>query len=234
MTTRPVRDIVLFDEVKAIMGKTVEIPDRKGYRGTGAPGKILEDELHIQTNNQDLPDAGRWEIKYTSDNSYLTLFHKDPSPREPSVMGELVRACGWDSGGRTSFRHTVWGKSARGFEVRVESARVSVHNIGHPGIVPYWDMDDLNNSAVTKLRNLLLVFGDVRKSDRCRAVTFKVAHMYSGFKFTEFRRGLQEGWIAVDFDARTTNGGIRNHGTKFRIKTRDVALLYKKTERVRP
>ena len=234
MTTRPVRDIVLFDEVKAIMGKTVEIPDRKGYRGTGAPGKILEDQLHIQTNNQDLPDAGRWEIKYTSDNSYLTLFHKDPSPRKPSVMGELVRTCGWDSDDRTSFRHTVWGKSARGFEICVESTRVLVQNARYPGLVPYWDMDDLNNSAVTKLRNLLLVFGEVKKSGGCRTVTFKVAHMYSGFKFTDFRRGLQEGWIAVDFDARTTNGGIRNHGTKFRIRTRDVALLYKKTERVSP
>lgn len=233
MTTRPVRDIVLFDEVKAIMGKTVEIPNRRGYFGTGAPGKILEEELNIQTNNQDLPDAGRWEIKYTGGASYLTLFHKDPSPREPSVMGDMVRACGWDSDGHTSFRHTIWGKSARGFEICVEDARVLVRNGRYPGIAPYWDMDDLNNSAVTKLRNLLLVFGKMKKSGARRTVKFKVAHMYSGFKFSEFLRGLKEGWIAIDFDARTNNGGIRNHGTKFRIKTQDVALMYKNAERVR-
>ena len=100
---------------------------------------------------------------------------------------------------------------------------------GSPDIEPYWDMDDLNNSAVTKLRNL--VFGSVEKSGRRRTVRFKVARLYSGFRFSEFRRGLREGWIAVDFDARTSGGGIRNHGTKFRI--RDVALLYKKAERVR-
>lgn len=143
-----------------------------------------------------------------------------------------MRRCGWESRGAVSFRHTVWGRSARGFEVRVGSSRVSVLNGRHPDIAPYWDVDDLNNSAVTKLRNLLLVFGSVEKSGRRRTVRFKVAHLYSGFRFSEFCRGLREGWIAVDFDARTSGGGIRNHGTKFRTRTRDVALLYKKAERV--
>ena len=233
MTVRPVRDAVLREEVRKVIGREVEIPGRPGYGGAGAPGKMLEEQLHIRANNQDLPDAGRWEVKYTSDTSYLTLFHKDPHPRRPSVVADLVRECGWERGGHTSFRHTVWGRSPRGFEVRVGPGRVSVHNAGHPDIEPYWDIDDLNNSAVTKLRNLLLVFGRVEKSRGRRTVKFKAARMYSGFRFSEFRRGLEEGWIAVDFDARTAGGGIRNHGTKFRTRTRDMALMYRDAERVR-
>ena len=233
MTVRAVTDAVFRADVRAVIGRSVEIPDRAGYRGTGAPGKMLEEQLHIRANNQDLPDAGRWEVKYTSDTSYLTLFHKDPCPRRPSVVAELVRGCGWERGGHVSFRHTVWGRSERGFEVRVGPGRVSVVNAQHPEIEPYWDIDDLNNSAVTKLRNLLLVFGRVEKSGGRRTVKFKAAHLYSGFRFSEFCRGLEEGWIAVDFDARTAGGGIRNHGTKFRTRARDMALLYREAERVR-
>lgn len=54
MTVRPVRDAVLREEARKVIGKEVEIPGRAGY---GAPGKMLEE--HIRANNQDLPDAGR-------------------------------------------------------------------------------------------------------------------------------------------------------------------------------
>jgi len=232
VTVRPVRDAVLRQEVKKVIGRSVEIPDRPGYGGAGAPGKMLEEQLHIRANNQDLPDAGRWEVKYTSDASYLTLFHKDPRPRRPSVVADLVRGCGWERGGHVSFRHTVWGRSARGFEVRVGPGRVSVANAQHPEIEPYWTVDELNNSAVTKLRNLLLVLGRVEKSGGRRTVRFEAARMYSGFRFSEFCAGLREGRIAVDFDARTAGGGIRNHGTKFRTRARDLARLYGDMERV--
>ena len=58
MTVRPVRDAVLREEVKKVIGRSVEIPDRPGYGGAGVPGKMLEEQLHIRANNQDLPDAG--------------------------------------------------------------------------------------------------------------------------------------------------------------------------------
>ena len=118
------------------------------------------------------------------------------------------------------------------FEVRVGPERVSVHNARHPGIEPYWTVDELNNAAVTKLRNLLLVSGRVEKSRGRRTVQFGAACMYSGFRFSEFCAGLREGRIAVDFDARTAGGGIRNHGTKFRTRTRDLARLYGEAELV--
>lgn len=57
MTVRPVRDAVLREEVRKVIGREVEIPDRAGYGGAGALGKILEE--HIRANNQDLPNAGR-------------------------------------------------------------------------------------------------------------------------------------------------------------------------------
>ncbi|MDA7953597.1 MAG: MvaI/BcnI family restriction endonuclease [Nitrosopumilus sp.] len=231
MTVRGVRPNELFGEIRGILGRWYDIPDRQGYRGTGAPGRLLEDLLHIDENNQDLPDAGGWEIKFTGDVSYLTLFHKDPYPRRPSVVEDLVRKCGWrDKNGNTAFRHTIWGRSRRGFEVWAGPRTVEVVNTGHPAIRPYWDVDDLTNAAAGKLRRLIVVFGRVERARR--RVRYSVAIRYLDFKFSEFLRGLRDGWICVDFDARTRGRGIRNHGTKFRIRTQDVALMYRSVSRI--
>lgn len=234
MTTRAARDVDVFKEVTSILDKWYHIPDERGFGGTGAPGRMLEALLKIESNNQDLPDMGRWEIKYTSDMSYLTLFHKDPYPRDPCIVEEMVRACGWpDKNGRTSFRHTIKGESTRGFRVVVDGKEVAIVNERYANLVPRWPRDDLANSAVPKLRNLLLVFGEKRNKCGVRQVKFKIVHAYSRFRFSEFLKGLQEGWVYVDFDARTTpSGGIRNHGTKFRIRTEDMALLYAEATRI--
>ena len=58
---------------------STEIP-ADGFGGTGAPGLYLEHLLGLTTSNVDVPDAGAWEVKYTSGNALLTLFHKDPYP----------------------------------------------------------------------------------------------------------------------------------------------------------
>lgn len=236
MTTRAVKDNDLFKEIPTILGREHEIPNRQGYGGSGGPGRILEELLNVDVNNQDLPDAGRWELKYTSSVSYLTLFHKDPLPRRPSVIRELVLRCGWDSDGETSFRHTIWGTSSLGFRVESNEERISVINDKYPDIVPYWEADDLYNSVIPKLRNLILVPGRVRRHDGRRWVTFDFAQINYGFKLSRFMAGLKEGWIAIDFDARTKPSsrgvGIRNHGTKFRVRLQDFGRMYSDTDRI--
>ncbi len=234
MTTRAVRDNDLYEEIKKILGKWNPIPDMHGYGGTGAPGRMLENLLHIQENNQDLPDAGRWELKYTSNKSVVTLFHKDPEPRKPSVIKHLIQNCGWPGNveNERSFRHTIWGSSNRGFKVEVDDDKVTVRH-DSLRVAPTWNIDDLNNSAVSKLRNLILVFGDTKKTKGGRAVKFRAAVRYSKFRFSEFKKGLARGWIAIDFDAKIKeSGAVRNHGTKFRIKNKDTHLLYADANRI--
>lgn len=237
MTTRAVKDNDLFKEIPAILGIEHEIPNKQGYRGSCGPGRILEELLNVETNNQDLPDAGRWELKFTSNTAYLTLFHKDPLPRDPSVMRELVLRCGWDSKGEKSFRHTIWGSSPRGFKVEAGEDRIHVVNEKYPDIIPYWETDDLFNSVIPKLRNLILVPGRIRKHDGSRWVTFDFALINYGFKLSMFRAGLRDGWIAIDFDARTDRAksgraGLRNHGTKFRVRLKDFGRMYTDTDRI--
>ena len=68
-----------------------EIPAGQGFEGTGAPGLYLEHLLGLRTSNADIPDAGEWEIKFSSGSSLVTLFHKDPYPRGVAVRYMINR-----------------------------------------------------------------------------------------------------------------------------------------------
>jgi hypothetical protein len=50
----------------------------------------------------------------------------------------------------------------------------------------------------------------------------------SGFSFDGFLRAIEEGFVVVDFDARTGH----NHGTKFRLKQNEWHKLYAEIEEI--
>ena len=201
----------------------VDIPDEPGFGGTGAPGRLLERLLGVNGGNFDIPDAGRWEIKYHSGGALLTLFHLEGEPR--GHMHNLIAQFGWaDQQGRTSFRHTIRSKSDLGFFIVNESDRIVVrHNELDESVSPYWTHDRLISAFAAKLRRLLLVHGAKSKG----RVRYEAASFYSEPMVTGFAAAVEQGIVAVDFDARTTDGaGLRNHGTKFRIDVRNLSTLY--------
>ncbi|NCF48416.1 MAG: hypothetical protein GWP36_02710, partial [Bacteroidetes bacterium] len=97
----------------------IEIPDETKYRGTGGVGKLLESELDVDGSNDDLPDSGRWELKFHSGTSLLTLMHKEALPTDH--LQSLIARFGWlDRANRMSFRHTIGGETKRGFYLKNE------------------------------------------------------------------------------------------------------------------
>ena len=205
----------------------VDIPDEPGFGGTGAPGRLLERLLGVNGGNFDTPDAGRWEIKYHSGSALLTLFHLEGQPR--GHLRGMVGQFGWpDKNGRTSFRHTIRGKSDLGFYVVNEPDRILVrHDDLSEDESPYWTHDRLISAFAAKLRRLLLVQGAKRKG----RVRYEAATFYSEPMVTGFANAVGQGIVAVDFDARTTDGaGLRNHGTKFRIDIGNLSHLYRESE----
>ena len=150
-----VKDVDLFAKLREIVKQgTYTVPGYKGYGGSGAPGIILEELLGFDPSNKNGPDSGKWELKFHSGRSPLTLFHKTPEPKD--VMHNLVRTCGWlDSHGRTSFRHTIYGKSPRGFKVVNKTNRIIIRNEQYPDMpLPYWTHDTLINAFAYKLRRM--------------------------------------------------------------------------------
>ena len=222
-------DREVFARVRSVLGRGwVETADYR-YGGTGAPGNILEELLGIDGQNFDTPDAGRWEIKFHSGSALLTLFHLEAQPR--GHMHHMVREFGWrDSRDRMSFRHTIRGRSDRGFYVYGETDRITVRNDDTSDMVwPYWMHDDLINAFVSKFRRLIVVSG-VRGRGMVR---YDRAHVYREPQAGLFIEAIVGGIVAIDFDARTNNGrGLRNHGTKFRIAYDDLESLYHHSERL--
>lgn len=219
-----ITDPKLFERLREILqAGWVRLPDYPGYRGSGAPGKVLEEMLGVNGGNLDIPDAGRWEIKFHSRNSLLTLFHLEGQPK--GHMHHLVREFGWlDDNGRTSFRHTIHARSPMGFYVENEAGRITVRHQSVSDIVwPYWTHDRLINAFASKFRRLIVVKGIKSKNK----VRYQTAHLYQEPQTSLFVEAIQRGFIAIDFDARTNNGrGLRNHGTKFRIKYDGLRHLY--------
>ena len=87
----------------------------------------------------------------------------------------------------------------------------------------HWKHDTLINAFISKFRRLILVTGKKQK----QLVNYEAAHFYSEPRQGSFIVAVADGTVAIDFDARTNNGsGIRNHGTKFRIKSENLRGLY--------
>jgi hypothetical protein len=204
------------------------------YRGTGAPGLFLEDLLGLPNTNKDTPDAGEWEIKYyTRKTALITLFHKEPSPRD--VVRFMVSKWGWrDDDGRMCFRHTIRGKS-KDFYIDSDAEQVIVRRIGGNGLVPHWTHDDLLSIAGGKLRRLLLVRGERGSGKRAQRVIYDRVDLYQNLQLTYFIAEVLNGTVAIDFDAREArpdSQALRNHGTKFRIQPENICRLYARKERI--
>jgi hypothetical protein len=153
-----------------------------------------------------------------------------------------------------SFRQTIHGvESNRGFKVVVDEAEQKVkisfnHNlvadehaewkkfveagVGLSELAPqpYWGFEDLAAKAKTKLNNCFYVQAEVKRNKETKEESYhyKVIQKLTGFNFDGFLDGLREGFVLVDFDARTGH----NHGTKFRLRQNFLPRLYKNVKTI--
>ncbi len=205
---------------------TYTIPRGKSFEGTGAPGLYLEHLLGLKTSNVDIPDAGAWEVKFTSGTALTTLFHKDPFPRRGEAIRYIINRWGWigSNNNRPSFRHTICGESERCVVVD-DAGSIWVRRRGYDDIAPHWPHDELITAFARKLSKLILVRGTY--DNRKRLVTYDTAEFLSQPRTSQLVRAIVTGLICIDFDAWIReSGAIRNHGTKFRIHPADLPRIY--------
>ena len=207
-----------------------DIPQGSPFGGTGAPGLYLERLLGLNTSNLDMPDAGRWEVKFTSGSALMTLFHKEADTDGPS-MRDIIAAWGYTGkNGRPNFRRTICGQSDN-YIVSDTEDTIRVSRTGDDSIEPFWSHDSLVNAFASKLRNLIHVQGTWNR--RTRRVAYHSAEFLSQARTTQLIRLITDGTICIDFDAYLReSGAVRNHGTKFRIKASDLHSLYTTREAV--
>ncbi|MBI3615959.1 MAG: MvaI/BcnI restriction endonuclease family protein [Candidatus Omnitrophica bacterium] len=190
--------------------------------------------------------------------SLTTLFHLEPSPRALKIVGEiLLPKYGWKHASissEMSFRQTISGhsRSDRGFMVVVDRSAKKVlisfsagavdkerhakwlssvqkrGGLGELNPQPYWGFDDLGHKAGTKLLNCFYVQAQVRREKGKEFFMYDKILILQRFSIEKFLKGIGEGFVYVDFDARTHH----NHGTKFRLRQDSLPDLYETAQTV--
>jgi len=190
--------------------------------------------------------------------SLTTLFHLEPSPRALRIVPELLLPkYGWKHqtiDDEMSFRQTISGQSRsdRGFMVVVDrtSRKVLISfdasavdrsrhaawlrsvksriGLGELDPQPYWGFDDLGSKAGTKLLNCFYVQAQVRRKAGREFFLYDKITVLQKFSFDNLLKGIEGGFVFVDFDARTHH----NHGTKFRLRQDRLPALYEKVTAV--
>ncbi len=112
-------------------------------------------------------------------------------------------------------RHTDWLRT-------VEQRR----GLGELEPQPYWGFDDLYHKAGTKLLNCFYVQAEVKRESGREFFAYSRIMILRGFTLDGLLSGIEQGFVYVDFDARTGH----NHGTKFRLRQDKLPLLYKEVE----
>lgn len=148
-----------------------------------------------------------------------------------------------------SFRQTISGasRSERGFMVVVDRNERKVlvsfdastvdprHSqwlhmvkkragLGELDPQPYWGFADLEHKAGTKLLNCFFVQAETKREKGQLFFRYSKIFILESFNLEGLLRGLEQGFVFVDFDARTGH----NHGTKFRLRRNKFPELYEK------
>jgi hypothetical protein len=87
---------------------------------------------------------------------------------------------------------------------------------------PYWGFDDLFHKVATKLHNCFFVRADSKKINGKLHFYYQDIFMLKTLDIERFIQSIENGYVYVDFDARTGH----NHGTKFRLKSSSLIDLY--------
>ena len=88
--------------------------------------------------------------------------------------------------------------------------------------LPYWGFNDLYTKVGTKLINCFFVQADSKREGKTLYYHYNNVLMLKKVDKAKFIDAIEQGIIYIDFDARTGH----NHGTKFRIKNKDIPKLY--------
>ncbi len=91
---------------------------------------------------------------------------------------------------------------------------------------PYWGFDDLAHKAGTKLPNVFFVQANSTRLNDVEHFHYDKFFVLKGFRFEGLLDGIEQGYVFVDFDARTGH----NHGTKFRFKLDRLPTLYSEVQ----
>lgn len=230
-----VKHITRNNLINEIRGVIHTGPHPCSSKADGRAGLVLEQLLGIAGGNHAVADAVGFELKTSiTPNTPVTLFHKEPLPKGSTT--KLVHQFGWPATYMKdgldypvkSFRATIygsWTSQHQQVQLKVSANHEKVSIISNDLEIAHWNSNNLIALASQKLKNMMLVFAQDNGNG---TVSYTSANLLENFQPLAFLTALQNGIVAIEWDARThpNKDSVRNHGTKFRIKERDLHHIY--------
>jgi len=232
----------ILKEFKRIKDKGFIKSRRKNDTGIG---KTFEDYLGVDENNLKDPDFAGYEVKShrKSSSSYVTLFTK--SPTSPDTANSLLREkFGTPEGSfkiktiRTSVFSDKWNTylNRHSFIISVNRNTKTIDLISktiHENknvIECSWEFDELL-ASFSKLKSLFFVTAERERRKGIEYFHFTNATIFNNPTFDKLIQLIEKGKLMVDIRLGVYSSGvnkhkIHDHGTAFRIKSKDLCKLY--------
>ncbi|HPD24979.1 MAG TPA: MvaI/BcnI family restriction endonuclease [Bacteroidales bacterium] len=224
--------------------KQLETLKNKGFiqtlrKGPTGIGHLLEYELGLKETNIAIPDiGGRVELKATrrNVNSLITLFTFNRGVWKVNQK-DIINKYGYkDEQGRQALYNIVNKKSqnSQGFYLISDPARhlIILKNKDEKENIAEWSTYVIAGKFMTKLDRLLLILADSKLENGIEFFHFNEAYLLEHPTPEKFLEAFEKNELLIDLRMHLKDsGGVRNHGTGFRISEKNLMDLYtKKTQ----
>jgi len=210
---------------------------RKGSTGIGFTFETL---FGVKENNIPIPDiGGRVEIKTIrkDSESLITLFTFNRGVWN-IIQKHLVKKYGYiDKKGRIALKNTLFYNKpiAQGLFLQINRRKNIINLVDAitKQTVATWDIYVIVGKFMTKMSRLLIVMADRKKEHGKEYFHYNEAYLLTDPSPRKFISAIKKSLIGIDIRMHLKeSGAVRNRGTAFRIKEKDLLELYENQRRL--
>ena len=220
-----------------LVEKLKEIKER-GYikslrRGNTGIGYTFESLMGLAETNIPIPDiGGRVEIKTTrkDSSSLVTLFTFNRGVWAHKQR-EIIERFGYeDKKGRKALKSTIFFNkpNSLGLSLRIDENKNIINLITYNDeLLAEWDVYVVVGVFSSKMSRLLFVLADRRVVQANEEFHFNEAYLLTNPNPRSFLKALKSSLVGIDLRMHLKeNGVVRNRGTGFRMREKDMMELY--------
>ncbi|MCD6221534.1 hypothetical protein J7K25_05205 [bacterium] len=227
----------LQTKLKEIKDKGFILSMRRGSTGVGYTFELL---LGIHENNLPIPDiGGRVEIKTIrkDSQSLVTLFTFNRGVWHVKQKNLILKYGYLDEKGRHALKNTVFhGRPiTQGISLEVDENKNIIHLIDKKNneVLATWDVYVIVGKFMAKLSRILVVLADRKIEDGKEYFHYNEAYLLTDPSPRSFIKAFKNSIIGIDLRMHLKESGtVRNRGTAFRIKEKDLIQLYENRRRL--
>jgi len=230
--------------LKELESKLREIKN-KGFvsslrSGSTGIGYTFESLLGISENNLPIPDiGGRIELKTIrkESQSLVTLFTFNKAVWQIKQKDLILKYGYIDDNNRYALKNTIYyGKTvAQNISFGIDENKNTIHLIdGKSGdILAIWDIYVIVGKFMTKLSRILLILADRKIEYGLEYFHYNESYLLTDPSARRFINAFKNSVIGIDLRMHLKeSGAVRNRGTAFRIKEKDLTELYENRKRL--